>query len=75
LLAGRFQRARGARSLTQSLDGVHYVLLLSQERIAQIAHPSDVLIETVQYVRQHHHSLHAGIPRLFGHRVSQFLAL
>jgi hypothetical protein len=75
LLAGRFQRARGPGSLPQLLDGAHYVLLLSQERVAQIAHPSDVLIETSQHVREHHQRLHTGIPRLFGHRVGQFLAL
>jgi hypothetical protein len=75
LLARRFQHAGGVGSLTQSLDCAHDVLLLSQERVAQIIHPSDILIETVQHVRKHHQGLHAGIPRLFRHRVSQRLAL
>ena len=73
LFLRRLQSARGTRLLTQALHSVHDVLLLRQECIAKVRSPTDILIEALQYVGQHHEPLHACVPRLFCRSVGEFL--
>ena len=63
VLVGR-KVARGLRLVAQPLHGIHHVVGLRQERIAQALHPGRILAERRERLRECHQRLHARIPRL-----------
>lgn len=71
LLVARFQVARLFGFFPHALHGFHHVSLLGKEGIPQVRRPLDVVRKPFCHVRQSRQRLHAGVPRLFCHRIGQ----
>ena len=70
LLAG-FEIAFVLGLRAHALHRIHYLSLLSEKGVSQIGGPLDVICQAFHDVRKTRHGLHAGIPGLLLHRISQ----
>jgi hypothetical protein len=52
LLLRTVELAIGPGAGTHALHGVHHIILLSQERIAQVGGPADVATQQMERIRQ-----------------------
>jgi hypothetical protein len=75
LLFIRLQIALFLRLLAHPLHGIHYVLLLREERIAKIGGPLDVISQPLYHVGQARHRLNTRVPRLLGNGSGERLIL
>jgi hypothetical protein len=73
LLFRRTQVALLLSFLAHALDSLHDIRLLSQERVAKIGGPLNVIGQAVYHIGQGRQRLDTGIPRLFRHGISEFL--
>ena len=73
LLFRRLQLTGVLRLLPHPLDGIHYFALLIEESVAKILRPLNIRVQQFEQVGESHHSLHAGVPRLFGRGLGQVL--
>jgi len=56
--------AIGPSARTHTLHGIHHIILLSQERVAEIGGPVDVAAQQMERIRQRDESLNARVPAL-----------
>ena len=75
LFFGGFQSALIACFPSQALYGVHDILLLRQECVAEVRSPAHVLIKLLQHIGQRYQGLDAGVPRLLCRRIDQRFVL
>ncbi|HXI39732.1 MAG TPA: hypothetical protein VNH83_07120 [Bryobacteraceae bacterium] len=75
LLLARLQGSFALRFSPHALDCIHHILLLREKGVSEVGGPLDVACHALQSVWHTGHRLHAGVPWLFGHRISQRLAL
>ena len=73
-------RRGGERSLSlgpraQPLDGIHQVLLLAQEGVAELLRPVEPVVHHGEHLREKDERLHAVVPRLRPQRVIEGPAL
>ena len=64
LLLGRLQVAFGLRLGAQALHGVHHVLLLREERVAELLGPVELLVHHREHLRERDQRLDARVPGL-----------
>jgi len=72
-LFGGLQIALVLGFFSHALHGIHHVLLLSQEGVAQIGGPLDVICKSFDDIGKTGHGLDARIPRLLRHCIGQRL--
>ena len=75
LLLAALQVARVLRLGSQTLHGVHDVLLLREEGVAQLLRPVELLVHHRQHVRKRDQRLHGRIPGLLLHLLRNGVAL
>jgi hypothetical protein len=63
------------RARAQPLDRVQQLLLLPQERVAELLHPFELLVHQRQDLGKHDERLHAVVPRLFLELLVELIAL
>jgi hypothetical protein len=59
----------------QALDGIHQVLLLAQEGVAELLRPVELVIHHGEHLREEDERFHAVVPRLRSQRVIERTAL
>jgi hypothetical protein len=64
------QRPSALRLRAHALNRVHHIALLSEERVAQISGPLNVIRQPLNDILQRSHRLNARIPRLLLHSIS-----
>ena len=75
LLVVALEVARRLGLLAQHLHGVHHVLLLGEERVAEIRRPGQLLVHHGEHLGKSRQGLHAGVPILLLHGVLEFVPL
>src|SRR5882762_2164825 len=74
-LVVRFEIAGIRGLLTQTLNCVHYFLLLDQKRIAESLHPVQLLVHHHEDLWKCDERLDAGVPRILRNRMHRLVAL
>jgi hypothetical protein len=69
----RYERPFIFRLRAHPLHGIHHVLLLSDEGVAEVGRPLNVLRKPLDHIGQRGHRLNTRVPGLLRHRGVQFL--
>ena len=75
MLLVRLQIALRLRLRAQTLNGVHGVLPLTEEGIAELLHPVDLFVQQAEDLREAAQRLHAVVPVVFLQLVVERLVL